>query len=655
MPENLLSWTRCRGRNGWDEPQDVAPDMGTEALNVHFTDGGLGTKRGGCISTGHTTTGISGGYNALFGGYIPGQDETAREMFVVDNAATNTIRRFAASSTISASLTLPNNIAADDTVISFAPLNGKLYIAYNGTTNRVKVFDPGLSTTTIRYAGLADAAAPSVANTGAGTYAATLRYYKVAYTEQRASVTVRRGELSSATSFTPSGTGTHARITKPAALSEGETHWEVYGSTDGVIFYGPLATTVVGTTTYDDNSTPADWPDDFDAAPVTGENLPMPSVKFLYSNGVRLFGLGVWETSAGDSHTPQAGTVYFTPALDSSGIHDDERVRSTVSAVGRVILGRNSGGVDRGIAGLGNAIYAFQSRGIYSLLPTENSDVPFRRVQVSSRLGATSHQSIKEAVDQLGRPALYFLDPEWGLYRIGASGIQFCGRDVYDLWQTVNHGAANVVAWAEYLPSITMLVIGFASVAADDPDTIMAFDVTEGWPDENGDVRGGWAQWTGTIATARCATMMSATMGASMSRPLTLYIGPGASTTLRKYSESALDDNGTDFQAYVQSRAFSPEPLVNNKELAKGYLLSKAVSAVTVRQTLIRNFGDETSRTSDALLTAAGSETKVLAEFEDSALAEMYAFQVRLGDSAAQEGQWTFDRWYVQATVKEAR
>ncbi len=41
-----LQWTRCRGRNGWDAPQDIPADMGEECLNVHFYDGGLGTKRG---------------------------------------------------------------------------------------------------------------------------------------------------------------------------------------------------------------------------------------------------------------------------------------------------------------------------------------------------------------------------------------------------------------------------------------------------------------------------------------------------------------------------------------------------------------------------------------------------------------------------------
>lgn len=638
-----IVWRRCRGRNGWDVPEDVPEDMGTEALNWSFYEGGLGSKRPGSESV--TATGNTG-FNALFGGYVPGQDETARELWCVDNAATNLIRRMAAGTSFS-TLTLPENINANDTVISFAGLNKKLYLAYNGTVNRLKVFDPDYSTTTVRYAGLPDCAAPTAADALSGTYPATVRYYKVCFTEQRNSVTVRRGELSPSLTFTPSGTGEAARVTRPTAPGEGETHWELYASADNELFYGPINIGLeLATSTYDDEENPSTYADNYDPAPIVGENVPMPSVKFLYSNGSRLFGLGVWETSAGDSHTPQAGTVYFTPALDSSDIHDDERCRNTaLDGVGRLVLGRNAGGVDRGLGGLGHIVYAFQSKGIYALLPTESPVTPYRRQQISTELGAVSHQSIIAGEDEHGLPCLYFLDPQMGPYRISARGMEWIGKDVKDLWDTFNPGAANVAAHGVFHRAKHQLMFWIATGSSDDPNTVLVCDVTELRPDSEGDLRGGWSKWTGDFASARCSTMMSSSLGATMGRALVPYVGLSSGTTLLRGDTTDQDDAGTAYQAYVQSKAWDIEPLFHNKRVMRGYVLAECATGVTVTQTLIKNFTEE-SRTATALLTASGTETRTLKQFEATALAEAVVFQVRIGDASATASAFTLDRWY---------
>jgi hypothetical protein len=140
-----------------------------------------------------------------------------------------------------------------------------------------------------------------------------------------------------------------------------------------------------------------------------------------------------------------------------------------------------------------------------------------------------------------------------------------------------------------------------------------------------------------------------------MSRDLKPYIGRSTGTTLLKGDTSDLDDNGTDFQAYVQSKAWDIEPVPTNKYLTRAYLLAEAASGVTVTQTLIRNFGDDTNRTATALLTAAGSETRVLKKFEDAALQDAALFQVRLGDAAAADSGFTLDRWYGAIELKGDR
>jgi hypothetical protein len=66
---------------------------------------------------------------------------------------------------------------------------------------------------------------------------------------------------------------------------------------------------------------------------------------------------------------------------------------------------------------------------------------------------------------------------------------------------------------------------------------------------------------------------------------------------------------------------------------------------VTITQSLTRNFGDETARTSTVVLTAAGSETRVLKKFEAAAAADVQTLQVTLGDAAAANNTWTLDEW----------
>jgi hypothetical protein len=616
--------------------------MAAEARNWHFYEGALGTKRGG--STAVSVSGLSE-INFLYR-FLPGQDETAAEFFAVDNSATNQILRMAAGSTFSA-LTLADNIAANDTTISMATVNGKNYIAYDSTVNRLHVFDPGLSTTNVRRVGMGTPAAPSLATLGGAGLTYT-RYVKVAYTEQRGGVTVRRSELSAAATITITDDSGFS-ITKPVAISEGETHWEAYVSATADGTYYLDATTVVGTTSY--NYSDADI-DTTTAEPSAGANTPFPSVKYLATDGNRLLGFSPWETTAGDSVTPKAGRVWIGPVLDSSSIHDDERVSNTTEFEGWIDISRNAGSIDRGISPrpLDGVFYVFLSRGITMLIPTENAVVPYRRIQLTSELGAVSNQSIVMAEDEQGRPCLYFLDPELGPYRIGAGGMQRCGKDVQDIWDTVNHGATSVVAWSTYFKSLNIVLFAVATGANNDPDKILVFDVTEGRPGEDG-IRGGWSLWDGDFASARCGCMFASTLGATMGRSLVPYTGKAATTKLLRYNPAATQDDTTSFRGYIRSRAYVGDTLVKAKHVMRAYLLASAEAAVTITLNWIRNFGDETNRTDTVSLTPVGSETKLLRQFESPDLADAYTFQAEVGDASAAATAFTLER--VWADYKE--
>jgi hypothetical protein len=280
-----------------------------------------------------------------------------------------------------------------------------------------------------------------VANTGSGSYTATLRYYRIVWKTMSGSTLQRRSLAGPSVSFTPSGSGTHARVTQPTLPSEGETHWSVEGSTDDDLFYVLSADIAIATTTYDDNVAPADY-DAGEASASEGAFTPWPSVKFLATDGNRLLGFGVWESAAGDSLTPRAGRVYFSPVLDSSDYDDDERV-SNVNAEGGqqgwIDVGRNAGGEDRAIAGpINGQILVFQSNQITALSPTGDSVTPYRRAWVNKDLGAASQWSTFMGQDENGRPCVYFLDPQRGPYRYGDRGFEWCGYDVQDLWAIVD-------------------------------------------------------------------------------------------------------------------------------------------------------------------------------------------------------------------------
>ena len=649
---SLLAWTRCRGRNGWDAPQDIPADMGEECLNVDFYDGGLGRKRGGSADSGITAhAGLGSTLWCDIVSWVPGQDPSARELFAFTLDGSAKIGRVAAGS-VATNITNATSVQLGGTRrTSCAALNGKLFMTWG--TSRIYVYDPGYSTTANRVVGLAThAAAPTVANTGSGSYAAVARYYKTASTEQQSSVTVRRSELSAAsTVFTPSGSGTHARITRPTAVNEGETHWEVYASADGVDYYGPIGTIAIATTTYDDNLTVTTYETDYDLAPVEGANKPFPGCKFLYSNGSRLFGLG--RASAQDTSViaRQSGTVYFSPALDSSAIHDEERCQDTIDARGALVLGRNAGGVDRGLSGLGNIVVAFQSQGIYGLVPTEDADTPFRRVKYSDSIGAVSHQSLVQAEDELGRPCIYFLDPIKGPYRLGQDGLRWVGKDVYDVWSTVNLGADSTYFYPHGVYYQAKRQVWFWVNAGGSvlPSAMLVLDIPEQEADERGDLRGGWSKWTGTLTACISSAMMANTLGSTMSLDLKPYANSYSVSSATIYkADNATGDN---VQAYIQSGGLNMAPIRNG--ITRSTLLAQASSGVTITQTFVRNFGDETNRTDTVSLTASGSESHVLKAFDASTLQDAYVFQVRLGDGSAAQNQWTLDRWYAHLNENE--
>jgi hypothetical protein len=431
--------------------------------------------------------------------------------------------------------------------------------------------------------------------------------------------------------FTPSGSGTAARITKPTSASEGETHWEVEASTDNITFY-LLSTVVIGTTTYDDSALTTTYGTGTLSA-TTGTYNVQKSYKFIAVDQSRLLGFGSHTT------TDKQNTVEFSAVVGSLNVSDAERV----PLGNTVTLDENDSGAATGLVGPMNGVfYAFKYRQIWKLIPTGDAVTPYQPIAVSKRVGAISHKAIVSAEDQNGAPALYFLAYN-GPWRYGQKGLEYIaiqGGNVLDLWQgptsTVNLAATKVVAHGIYHADLRQVWFYFATGSSTDPDTKIVWDVQAS----------AWLRHGSTSANARCSVMFSNTQGATMSRDLKPYIGyAGATNQVWKCDHpSATDDAGTTYQAYITDKARCPWGLGRNGSLAETVLLALAGSGVTITQTMVPDFGAQPTNTSSVVLTAsAAGESRVTRTFEASQMQEAALVQYTWGDASAVSNSWQLD------------
>src|SRR3990167_4162445 len=356
--ENPIVFTGMRGRDGSTTSViEIQKHKFLQAVNVDGYRAAFARKRGGsdAVFASTTSEAFTGVLSTLLS-HIPGADPTARELWGIDDAATPVVQRLTGG-TAWASPTLKDNIATKPWEVSAASFNGKMFVAYDSAVDRLHVWD----TSTVRRVGLATPAAASVANTGSGSYAATLRYYKLVWAELSGSTILRRSELSASVSFTPSGSGTAARVTQPTAAGEGETHWILYGSSDDTV-YEKLSTIAIGTTTYDDSTNPSAY--DGDAPPRAGTHTNWTSVKYLLSTGNQLLGAGSWESGGKNNR------VWYSAFIGQTGEGDDECVPQTSDISNYVDLDENDGGYITGLGG-----------------PLDGRPLVFKRNQVH-RLGA---------------------------------------------------------------------------------------------------------------------------------------------------------------------------------------------------------------------------------------------------------------------------
>jgi hypothetical protein len=646
-PQNGLIWINdlTGGLNDTDAPQDLAPNQCTVADNVEWVTTKFAQRRQGGTNGIHATEpwGSQASLVSLMR-HTPSADESAAELFGVDNQATPVLGRLAAGNQFVAVTVGDAWTQADAKYINGVSLNGKFFIAGNTAQDRLHVWDGSA----LRRVGISTPAAPTVANTGAGTYAAVQRWYKVQY--QLGSV---HSELSPAVSFTPSGAGTAARVTKPAASGDGEASWIIWGSPDGVNYY-PLQSLVVGTTTFDDTFAPSAYSTVVPASGLIGPGRPSDadyytapiSPKYLLADEDRVLLLSSWETAS------MASAVMWTPVLGTTppefAIADDERVPST----NRLDVDRQDGGGITGGAILSGTIYVFKLSHIYRLRRTGDADLPYQAIPITKSLGALSHKSLVVGEDDLGRECLYFLSRR-GPYRLTADGLEYLGRDIETLWGTVNQSATTPPfgVWHQDKRQVQWWLTTGVSTT---PDKKLLFHARYGRRTESGEVRGGWAIHTEGAALAYSACMFANTLGATMSLDLKPYVGQRWISVsdpdgpcIKYDADGAILDRGglSGFVARIQTGAFPPGGPGMKGRVTQAYVIGTPVNR-TIQVDIVENFGARTRTGLAVLPAAAASETRVVAKVDDDARAtDVMYVAIEIDDTTAfpAVAEWSVD------------
>lgn len=631
------------GRNASNDPLSLGETQVTQMRNGDTYRTSLFRKKGGATAPaiGSAFTGVISSLIAHF----PDNNPSNAELWGVDDANPPIVARMAAATTFTA-VTLTDAVTAGaGAKVRGASYNGKLFLAYQSAQDLLHAYDPTLSAPRVRRVGLATPAAPTVADTGSGTYAATVRYYRQRYRIKNGTIVVAQSEPSASVTFTPSGSGTAARVTKATTISESETHWVLEGSADNATFY-ELAETVVGTTTADDSTAPSAYGGTTaqPLSPLLGAYVRPTSAKYLIAAFNRMLMMGSYATGGKQSR------IWFTPAKGTSDKADDERVPDTLTVRNFIDVGEGTGGDGTGFAGpIYGAVYVFKYSQIKKMTPTGAASPVWDIIDLSLTMGAIEQECIAVGEDARNQPAIYFLDAQVGPAMMGAMPPTPIGDGVRDFWDIVNLSATTKVGQVINYPKLGQVKFWWATGVNTEPNICATYTkATGGWSVED---------TGGKLRLARCAVLFARTPGALMSRDKVPYIGYQASNnTLLRGDTTDTSDDGTAYQAIVKTRPFvwnGGKPF----RTTAPWILAKAQDGVTLTITADADFGKETRPTTISLtLTAteaAAGATRVWRKAEGLDFEGATFLQLQIGDAAAIANTWQIERIYVPVSRED--
>jgi len=624
------------GRNGGDPPLSLPDTQLAEAMNVDFWEGTLAHKRLGAEAVSLTCS--SGGPFALVAtllSHLPTADLTALELWAFDISAQ--VFRLAAS-TSWVELTPSDAIEAPYYDVTGASAQGWLFLCYNSAVNRLHVWDG----TSLRRVGLSTPGAAPTLATIVGSGPTFTRHYRVRWAHIVGADTIRRSEAGASASHSIAAQ-VGIRVTRPTAAGDGETHWEVEYAEAALGPWYRAAQVAIGTTTYDDTAAQIDTTN---LTASAGAHTAPTSWKYIVHDQGRLLGAGAWETPGRHSR------VWFTAQLGSSEMGDLERVPMTTDFQNWVDLDEHDGGFITGFGGpMDGAVYVFKYRQIWKLVRTGNATAPYRPYPLTKAIGSVRQHAIVMAEDERGNPAIYFLSHR-GPMRLGGGGLEYLGNDVEDMWESFNPEATQVTAHGLYYPAKHQIWWWITLLGQNAPSMKLVFDVRLGRTTAEG-VGMGWSQHAGRSAATYTGVLFANTLGATMSRDLKPYVSTRDAVAILK-CDTGTDDNGETFQAYVTTAALPIGGLLRQGQVGQPVLVANAASGVSIQATVSRDFGVET-KTGSVVLTPAGSESRVLPQFEALELAGVTTVQYTIGDAAAVNNAWTLDAFVIPYTVQEPR
>lgn len=649
-------------RGGFDDFTPVSSqqkDICTIADNVEFFLSTLGERRAGTAAF-NTPAGISG--DALLSAAVwmfvhtPTKNESENELWVLTADSDNTPKMYRYTraggwSTVAFYSANDTPIITNDdgSRVYGQSLHGKLFISFKSLNDRIHVWD-GI-TASLRPVGLAaHAAAPTAVGVGSGTMNAT-RYYRTRSVERSGVVVLRRSEPSAVLNFNASAGYASITVTRPTAVGEAETDWELEVSLDNLVFY-KVATIAIATTTYSDTTIATAYSSGALSDPI-GSYALIPSVKYLLAVDDRLLLGSSWTTASDGS------AVQWTPVGNDPLPGPDERLNLTTDP--RIDLDGRQGGDITAMGHAEVAVLVGKVGHFYQLLRTGLLVGAYSADQLSNVIGALP-RSMVESVDENGRPTLYWLDPKTGPFRYGPQQMQACGIDLHTTWKLVNPNAAvpchgvyyadkfQVHYWLATQTSMSDLT------ARNYPNRKIVLQTNLTQPDGEGGVRGGWSHvplqpdlTPVGIADARCSVMVvPALVGTLVPRAVpfigkAIWLNGDVSTNrnvLQVCDVGSTDEGPVGATAYVgkaRSRAFFLAQLPNRFGILNGSILGLAGSRVRI--TLVRDYGKELLSV-DVDLTAAGAETHVIKTIDQLSMAEIFALSVQFEDDPAHITQW---------------
>jgi hypothetical protein len=657
------------GQNSADSPLALAANQATSVSNVEFFRTKVGRKRRGSrlverdagsvwpttkkFSTVAMVTRLS---DTAIGVVIEASDLSAWYAWGYGIPATD----FSTASV----LDTPSTNAC---VVYF---NGKWFAAYKSTVDRLHTI--GVNAASGYRVGIAAPAAPTITET-AGAVTDNRKYRYVLYNDSAV------GARSEPGTETGVRTLVAERATAGAPLLGGVppelyTHWQlqVASDDDNYATWWVVGTAAATVDIVDNNAsilalTPA----------LELGLFEVPhSAKYLGVDGNRLLMAGAYENATVEALQQR---VWFTPVLGDlgylgNGYGDDERIPDTLSGQHNWVdidAGDNGGAITGfGPSTLGDVL-VFKRTQVWRLVRTGNVAAPYIPRAISKAVGTFGYRTVCAGQDGAGNPCVYFASAR-GPMRVGVNGVEYLGAAIEDVWAAVDQrGNAHISQHAVYYTDRGQYWL-WVSINGDAvPSVLLIYTVASG----------GWARYTGPLATALCSALMPRFIqednkGVTASVALQSYVpyccpstnGQMAEcdainpqtlvlldTDLETYSGSgSVWTDGTAFQASITTRPLPGKEPDSTLSVNTAHVVADATSGITVQLSLVRDYGAET-RAFTTLLTPVGTETIATKRFDSAELANARALQVTIGDASALASNWRLHALMFRITEEYGR